>query len=92
MANKGKSEHMIPIVVLAESMKSYPVTAIQIILLLLRIFKRASICFKRQAIIHKQTAAPKFLVFFLSESTNILANVIREIKRAANVIDPNADL
>lgn len=90
--NKGKSEQTIPIAVLAESMKSYPVTAIQIIVLWLRIFNKASICFNKQDIIQRQTATAMFLVFFLFVSMIILAKVTKEIKMAAKVIAPRADL
>ena len=39
--NNGKSLHMMPIAVLAESIKSSPVTAMQIIALWLRILSKA---------------------------------------------------
>ena len=40
----------------------------------------------------RQTATARFLVFFLFVSMIILAKVTIEIKRAANVIAPSADL
>lgn len=90
--NNGKSEHTIPIAVLAELIKSYPVTAIQIIVLWLRIFNKASICLRRHDIIQRHTATARFLVSFLFESTIILAKVTKDIKIAAKVIAPRADL
>jgi hypothetical protein len=39
--NKGMSLQTMPMAVLAESMKSYPVTAMQMIVLWLRIFNKA---------------------------------------------------
>ncbi len=39
--NNGKSLQMIPMAVFAESMKSYPVTAIQMMVLWLRILSKA---------------------------------------------------
>lgn len=88
----GKSLHTIPIAVLAESMKSYPVTAMQMIVLWFRIFSKASICLSKQDIMHKQTATARFLASFFFESMIILAKVTIEIKRAANVMAPRADL
>jgi hypothetical protein len=41
---------------------------------------------------HKQIATAMFLLFLLFVSTIILANVIIAMSKAANTIDPKADL
>ena len=90
--NKGKSLQMIPMAVLAESMKSSPVTAMQITVLWFKIFNKASICLRKHYRMHKHTATPIFFVFFLFESIMSRAKVTKDIKRAAKVIAPKADL
>ncbi len=91
--NNGKSEQIIPIVVLAELIKLYPVTAIQIMLKWFNIWSKASIYLRIHDTIQRQTATAIFFWFcLLFESTIIRAKVINAINKAANVIDPTEDL
>lgn len=92
MENKGKSEHTKPMAVFAESIKSYPVTAIQITVLWLRILINTNSLLNRHYTMHRQQAINGFLVYFLFVSTNKVKIPTADTKREANVKAPKADL